>query len=236
MPPAITASSTIVVPGRCNGPLHSGNGGYSSGVFARLLDGPVHIDLRRPVPLDTALDVQRADGVRILDGDELVGEVHGAPELDIDVPLVDPAQARAASARYEGTGLELFSQCYVCGPERIDSFGVHAAPVTGRRLVATPWTPPAWAADEDGAILAEHVWAALDCPTYFAAHLGEPPTTSFLVRMQARLDEPVTAGTEHVVVAWPLAIDGRKRHAASAVLSAGGDVLAVAKVLLVQAR
>ena len=44
------------------------------------------------------------------------------------------------------------------------------------------------------------------------------------------------AGTDHVVVAWPIATEGRKRHAGSAVLSADGEQLAVAQALLIEPR
>jgi hypothetical protein len=46
----------------------------------------------------------------------------------------------------------------------------------------------------------------------------------------------VFAGTEHVVVAWPIEAEGRKRHAGSALLSAEGETLAVASALLVEPR
>jgi hypothetical protein len=227
----------LVIDGRFNGALTSGNGGYSAGVFSRFVEGLAEVNLRSPVPLDTALEVERS-GVeaRILHGDTLVAEVRPAEDIDLDVPRVDPAEARAAAKRYTGTGMEVFARCYVCGMERDDSFGVFAGPVDGREAVASPWTPPAWAADGAGHVRPEHVWGVLDCPTYFAAHLGQEATSSFLVRMSARVDEPVVAGEEHVVVAWPLGGEGRKREAASAVLAPGGDVLAVARVLLVRAR
>ena len=44
------------------------------------------------------------------------------------------------------------------------------------------------------------------------------------------------AGEEHVVMAWPIERDGRKHHAGAAVLSADGDVLAVARALLIAPR
>jgi hypothetical protein len=40
---------------------------------------------------------------------------------------------------------------------------------------------------------------------------------------------PVAVGEEHVVIGWPLARDGRKLRAGSAVLGAGGEVLAIAR-------
>jgi hypothetical protein len=79
------------------------------------------------------------------------------------------------------------------------------------------------------------VWAALDCPTYYASYL-DGPKLSFLVRLQVRIDAPVAVGEEHVVLAWPLGVDGRKRHAAAAVLDGDGAVLALARGLLVEPR
>jgi hypothetical protein len=38
------------------------------------------------------------------------------------------------------------------------------------------------------------------------------------------------------VIAWPIEIDGRKRHAGSAVLSRDGEALAVARALLIEPR
>ena len=38
------------------------------------------------------------------------------------------------------------------------------------------------------------------------------------------------------MIAWPIEIDGRKRHAGSAVLTAEGEVLATARALLVEPR
>jgi len=54
--------------------------------------------------------------------------------------------------------------------------------------------------------------------------------------MTTRIDAAIVADTEHVVMAWPLATDGRKRLAAAAVLSADGEVLAQAQALLIELR
>ena len=37
-------------------------------------------------------------------------------------------------------------------------------------------------------------------------------------------------------MAWPLELDGRKHHAGIALLSSGGETLAVARALLIEAR
>jgi hypothetical protein len=57
-----------------------------------------------------------------------------------------------------------------------------------------------------------------------------------LARQTAYVDGPVRAEEEYVAIGWPIAVDGRKRHAGSAVLSAGGEVLAAARALLVEPR
>lgn len=231
-------AETLSVPSRFNGPQESGNGGYCSAVVASFVEGPAEVTLRSPVPLDTSLEVRRENGtVLVLDDETLIAEAEPGPDLDLEVP--DPVgveEARAAAARYRGSDDGLFSHCFVCGPARKDSLRVFAGNVEGRELVASPWTPPAWTADEAGRVRPEFIWAVMDCPTYFAVYRDGELPMSFLGRMAARTDEPVRAGEEHVVVAWPLEADGRKRQAGAAVLSADGDVLAVARALMIEPR
>lgn len=232
-------AESLSIPARFNGPLASGNGGYSAGVVAGLLEGPVEVSLRRPVPLDTPLRAERAsDGsVRVLDGEAPIAEARGVPAFELELPApVEPAEARRATALYRGLPDGMFSRCFVCGRAREDSFGVFAGAVEGRRLVASPWTPPAWTAGPDGNVLPEFVWAVLDCPTYFALYMeGELPL-SVLARLTARIARPVPAGEEHVVIAWPIEADGRKRYAGSAVLASDGAPLAFAQALLIEPR
>lgn len=233
-------SESLLIPGRFNGPLGSGNGGYSSGVIAGFLEGPAEVSLRSPVPLDTPLDLVREPNgsVRLLDGEALVAEARSVAAVEAEVPApVSVAEARLASARYRGLGDGVFSRCFVCGRAREDAFGVFAGEVEGRGLVASPWTPPSWAADPEGRVLAEFVWAVLDCPTFFAAYLDQEELgLSVLAQLTARIDAPVVAGQEHVVIGWPIATDGRKLHAGSAVMSAAGEPLAVARALLIEPR
>jgi hypothetical protein len=231
-------AETLSVPRRFNGPLESGQGGYSSALLAEYVDGTAEVTLRSPVPLDSPLEVRRENGtVRLRDGDTLVAEAEGIPDLDLEVPEpVGVEEARAAAGRYRGTDEGMFSHCFVCGPAREDAFGVFAGNVEGRELVASPWTPPSWAADEAGRVRPEFVWAAMDCPTYFAVYPADDLPMSFLARMAARIDAPVPAGEEHVVIAWPIAAEGRKRVAGAAVLSAKGETLAVARALMIEPR
>ncbi|HLL86779.1 MAG TPA: hypothetical protein VK387_05670 [Thermoleophilaceae bacterium] len=229
----------IIVPSRFNGPLDCGQGGYTAGLAAGFLAGAVEISLRRPVPLNTPLEVARggARSVRVLDGDVLIAEGRRAPDFELEVPApVSRDEARRAREDYRGLAHGLFSRCFVCGRARDDAFGVFAGPVEGRELVASPWTPPDWTADSKGHVLPEFLWAALDCPTYFALYPSGELPLSVLARLTARVDAPVAVGEEHVVIAWPLEAEGRKRHAGAAVLSAEGETLAVAHALLIEPR
>jgi hypothetical protein len=77
-------------------------------------------------------------------------------------------------------------------------------------------------------------WAALDCPTGFAGvgaqHLGMTGAeTTLLGRMSARIERRPCPGDRCIIVAWPTGRDGRKLFASSALLSSGGEILAVAQ-------
>jgi hypothetical protein len=173
----------------------------------------------------------------MLDGETVVAEARPVAEVDAEVPApVSPPEAHLAAARYRGSAEGVFSRCFVCGLAREDAFGVFAGVVQGRQVVASPWTPPPWTAGADGRVLPEFVWAVLDCPTYFALHIDQELTLSVLARLAARIEAPVLAGEEHVVIAWPIEADGRKRHAGAAVLSRDGEALAVARALLIEPR
>jgi hypothetical protein len=232
--------SALVVPARFNGPERSGNGGYTAGLLAATLDGTgaVEVTLRSPVPLDTPLRPVLADGsARLLDGETLVAEARGVDDFGLEVPDgVGPDDARAAMGRYRGRSGGPFSRCFVCGLDRDDALGVFAGPVEGNDVVATTWTPDPELAGAGGIVPAEIVWSVLDCPTYFAAYRDEEGTISFLARLTGRLEGEVRAGEEHVVIAWPLGVDGRKREAGAAVLSGAGTVLARARALMIEPR
>ena len=232
-------TESLSIPGRFNGPLDSGNGGYCAGAVAGLLGGAAEVSLRRPVPLDTPLGVVREDdgSVQLLDGEDLIAEGRATPDFDLDVPApVSPAEARRAATGYRGLTDGVFSRCFVCGRARADAFGVFAGAVDGRASSPRRGRRPTGRRTPGGHVRPELVWAVLDCPTYFALYMDEDLPLSVLARLTGRIDAPVAAGREHVVIAWPIAFDGRKHHAGSAVLSEDGEVLALARALLIQPR
>ena len=230
-------AETISIPARFNGPPGSANGGYTCGLVAGLLGGgAAEVSLRAPPPLDTPLAVERDDsGVRLLAGETLVAEGRPA-EVDVEPPApvgLDEARA-AASAGYElWAGAHPFPTCFVCGPKREEGDGLRIFPGDLRDgLWAAAWTAPG-----EGPVAPEIVWSALDCPTSAPVmNVGGSGPPCVLARLSARLDAPVEGGGRYALVSWPLAVDGRKRHAGCVLMDGGGQVLARARALWIELR
>jgi hypothetical protein len=192
------------------------------------------VSLRAPAPLERELALEHAaDGVVLLrDGEATLAEGRSTT-LELDVPPpVTLRDAEAAVAGYFGFKRHPFPTCFGCGPDCEDGLRLFPGPVDGRDVVACPWLPANELADEGGAVKAEFVWAALDCPTAFACDLTGPPMV--LARLTGRIDGSVRAGKPHVVTAWYLQRDGRKHHSACVIATAEGQPLAVAQALWIE--
>lgn len=220
---------------RFNGPPGSGNGGWVGGALARRLPaGAVSVALRAPPPLDRALQLHPSPegGVRLHDGDTLLAEAQPAA-LEVEVPSspgFDAANAAGAIARMRAASRvagAAYTHCFGCGIAREDGLRIIPGPVGDDGLVATAWTPSAALAEPDGTVGTEVVWAALDCPAGVAwSHqLGIWPAM-MTVRMTASVDHSVPAGVPCIVVGWPIARDGRKLHAGTAIFDRSGRILA----------
>lgn len=238
----------VEIPRRFNGPPQSANGGYACGTVARLLGAAAaDVSLRAPPPLGVPLDLVADEGaVRLLDGDTVVAEGRALPGLELEAPeAVSVAQAREGRRRFPWYEQHAFPSCFVCGPRRPDADGleIFAGPVEGRdagpgQLVACEWTPAGEWADDSGQVATEIAWGALDCPTAVAAaELAEDPTrAAVLARLAASLDHPIAVEEPHVVVAWPIAREGRKRRAGSAIFDREGGLRARAEALWIEVR
>jgi len=230
--------STINVRAKFNGPPASGNGGYSCGVIAEAFGAPAAVSLRRPVPLDRELEARReGDGaLRVFSDGEVIAEAVAAPPLaPWDRPAIGLAEANAAHRRFAAPPDGHFDNCFVCGLARDDGFHIFSGPLGDDGIVASPWTPPAWAAGRDGTVRPEFVWSALDCPGYFALHGGDL-TIAYLVRQQVEIVDPPRAGVQYVVAGRPLGRSGRKGLSATAIADLDGKVLAHGECLLVVPR
>lgn len=238
----------LLVPGRFCGPPSTGNGGWTAGALAALLDHDrpddhsaawptVRVTLRRPPPLDTPMPV--SDGVAGSDdGDVAVAEVV-ADELTTVEP-VTPGLAAAATATYPGLMGHPFPTCFACGTDREEGDGLRIFPglvdddPEGRTRMAAPWTPHPSVAEDwheyaDGAARASIAvtWAALDCIGGWTG--GLPERLMVLGRMTARVDTLPVIGEPHVVVGGARGSEGRKTFTASSLYDSDGRVVAVAE-------
>ncbi|HUJ56439.1 MAG TPA: hypothetical protein VLW49_10675 [Gaiellaceae bacterium] len=224
--------TAILVRRRFRGPAVSGNGGYTCGLIAELVDGDaVEVTLRLPPPLETPLAVKReGETVLILDGDALVAEARPA-----DVTLEWPEPPSFAEAERLSTSRPVeadhpFPGCFVCGTGREpgDALCLRPAPLGDGRVVAP------WRVDErlagPGVLPLPFAWASLDCPGGWAVQPDASRGVSVLGRLTARVDEPPSAGDECVVVGWPLGADGRRMHAGTA-LFRGRRLLAIGRAV-----
>ena len=226
-------AETLTIPAEFNGPPDSGNGGYTCGRVAQLLDGEVaEVSLRTPPPLDTALQVVRdGDRVELRDGETLVAE--GKPaDLLLDVPDALPQEDVAAAVeqgRERWAAGHPFPTCVVCGPARGDGLGITPGPIAGRDgLFGACWTPEA--------DTPELVWAALDCPTSApVANFGEGPPM-VLASLTARLGCSVRIGEPHTILSWALEEDGRKHWSAAALYDADGIFTCASRALWIELR
>ena len=227
----------IRIPARFNGPPDSANGGYTCGLVAEAVASEAaRVSLRRPPPLDVPLERTRhEDGSVVLaDGAQVIA--HGEPAaLTVAPPEPPPLTEATAASDRAGAHLEHpFPTCFVCGPARParDGLGIFPGPVSGRDLVVAPWRPSGDLAT-DGIVDRRVIWAALDCPSGWASPAERP---AVLAALTARVLHDVPADATYVVTAWPLARDGRKRTAGSALHTADGTLVAFAAALWIELR
>ncbi len=225
--PAVT--ETIQIDSRFNGyPETAGNGGYVAGRFAAFIPGAATVTLRRPVPVDTPLKLERdGETLRVHDDKELVAEAEPSAG---DLTAIDPIsveEASKATDNYVWRDNHPAATCFVCGTGRDDGLGLFPGRVEGREAVATTWMPAADFDDGSGSVRSEIVWAALDCPSGFG--FFEVDTFAVLGQLTAELRSPVPIGRGLVVVGWSLGSERRKRFAGSAIFDSTGAVLAAAR-------
>ena len=237
-------SDEVVIDRRFRGPPESANGGYACGTLATRLDqdAAIEVTLRAPPPLDTPMRVEpSATGVGLLAGETLIAEALPADEPAAEIPAPVSSEEAAQASHGSLTDDHPFPGCFVCGPDRAgaDGLGVLCGPVPGREreLIAAPFATDKWMAGPDGAVRPELVWAALDCPSGISSLvLREEMGISVLGRLTAHLREPIEIGPTYPVIGWPIERDGRKYHAASAVLSPEGEPLAIARATWIELR
>jgi len=101
-------------------------------------------------------------------------------------------------------------------------------------MVAAPWVPDdSLAGSGQELVRSEFLWAALDCPGYFAAAHGQK-RPMLLGRMAARVEGRVRPGERCVVLGWSISSEGRKRCTGTALFSDSGELLGQARATWIE--
>jgi len=246
----------LIIPSRFCGPASSGNGGWTSGALAGLVEPgspdnradrwpAIRVALRMPPPLDVPLAVAEEDGVTraTLDG-AVVAQAQVAEADPAPVEPVPTDEARAAMATYPGLTSHPFPTCFACGTGREEGDGLRifpgpvgdpaGEPDDGATRIAATWTPHPSVAEDWHAYVDDvrHAslavtWAALDCVGGWAGDLSD--RLMVLAGMTARVDSLPVVGEEHVVVGQDRGHDGRKTFTAATLYDGDGRVVAVAE-------
>ena len=230
--------TTLTIDRRYKGPPESGNGGYVCGLLAVTLGAEVQVRLMAPPPLDAPLElVAQGEGEWLLTAaGGPVARATAAGRLDLEVPAPPPyVQAVWASQHYAGFRDHVFPECFVCGPHRRRGDGLRIFPgMLETGIVAAPWLPADNLDAGDGKARAEFLWAALDCPGYFAVSGGR--RAMVLGEMQAHVDRRVHVGEPCTVIGWRIAAEGRKHLAGTAVFDEDGELCARARATWIELK
>jgi hypothetical protein len=230
--------SLIIAPRFC-GPPESANGGYVAGLIASLATDTVRVRLVKPPPLGVDLQVHDgpAGNFELRHGEVVIAQAQPA-QLDL-VPPAPPTyvQALEASTRYAGFAKNPFPTCFVCGPQRArgDGLRIFAGPLdsTTSRVAGT-WAPDVSLDQGDGKVRAEFMWAALDCPGFFAA--SPDSRVMLLAEFTAHVDRRVHVDEPCIVIGWPLGSSGRKHEVGTALYDDDGEPCARARALWIEPR
>ena len=178
---------------------------------------------------------ETADGQATLcAGDEVLASAERAG-IAIEVPHPPSlTEAEKAEARFDQAA-HIYPGCFVCGPAREPGDGWRIFPgsiAPGR--VAASWIAGAEFAGPAGAVQTEFVWAALDCPGYFAVQ--QAAGLALLGRMAVQVHQPMPVDQPLIVQGWAIGSEGRKHRAGTSIHTRDGRLLAAASQTWVTLR
>jgi hypothetical protein len=231
-------NSAITIARRFNGPPDAGNGGYVAGLIAGAIGQNVNVRLHQMLPIGIELSVVQRS--------EQSWELTNGPEVlataTLSMPVAEAPEAPsyldalAASRRYVNLTGATFPTCFVCGAhrERGDGLRIFAGPLDDSDLVAAPWMPDGSLIDESNKVRPEFIWAALDCPGYFAT--VPAPHPALLGEFSVHIDRLVHLDEPCVVVGWRIAHRGRKYIAGTALYDEDGERCALGVATWIELR
>lgn len=204
-------------------------------MLASLLPGACECTLRKPIPLERDLQAELSEkAARLLDGAEVVIEAASTEIARTERRAVAFVEAQRAAISSPAFTNHPFPTCFTCGPERAAGDGLRIFP--GRldednestSIFAAPWIPDPSLASGGVVVRPEFLWAAMDCPTGFAAGF---PWRGTLVTGRLAVEQvaPVYPLRPYVVLSWPTASEGRKFHAGAALYDPDGRLCANAR-------
>lgn len=221
----MTLVETVTLASRFCGPPQSGNGGYTAGLLASHSKVPVRVRLRKPPPLDVPLELKTHTNGRLelmRNGEPIVEAEPHSFVLEVP-PAPSYAEALNATRHYVGFHHHPFPTCFVCGPQRARGDGLRIFPGTygDSGIVIAPWMPDESLCDEEGKVHSQFMWAALDCPGWFAA--TNEARTMLLGQIAAKVDRRVHLSESCVVAGWKLSSEGRKHVVGTVVYDDDGE-------------
>jgi hypothetical protein len=190
--------------------------------------------LRKPIPLERELEIKAEESsAELLDRDQVI--IH-AIRIKIDVAPNTPLafdEAERIAERSPAFQNHPFPTCFTCGPQRAEGDGLRIFPgptpeANGKpSTFVAPWIPDASLSNGGALVRPEFVWAAMDCPTGFAAGF---PWQGTLVTGRLAVEQrlPVYPLRPHVITSWPTGSEGRKFHAAATLHGPDGELCATA--------
>lgn len=218
-----------IIAAQFNGPNHSGNGGYVSGLIAAQLPGAAGArtsSLRKPPPLDLQLSWHRSDGtVSLLEPpDTVIGSAEPGAFADDVLPCPAPDLAQGGMDAYPGYHQHPFDHCFTCGTQREEGDGLRlfTGPID-ESTVAAPWTPHRNFGEPDGRLSVPIMWAALDCPGGWAADFNKQAIV--LGRMTAEVFRLPRVGEPCLSVGGLQRVERRKFFTNTALYSVEGELL-----------
>lgn len=206
---------TVTIPADRNGPRSSGNGGWTAGALAALIDpnAAITVALRQPPPLDVAMPTDTSNGEATLQhhitGKTVATAKPAKPGWEQPpIPAIDADQAQQLAPKYPGATDHPFPTCYVCGLDRTDPVAMRLTPAptnaiaeSGHPITACTWTIPE---DVDDPTL----WAAVDCPGGWSVDLAGRPMV--LGTMTAHIRHRPSPGQTAVIMGSCLSQDDTK--------------------------
>jgi len=138
-------TAQVKIESRYCGPPDSGNGGYTCGIVAKLVDGPAEVILRRPPPLNQTLKIKKIEGetVVLYDETKTIAEAIST-NIEFDLPQ-PPAFSKVENSTPAAHIIEnhQYPTCFVCGPQRekYDGLRIFSCPVKGAGYMAATWIP-----------------------------------------------------------------------------------------------